>query len=75
MIYLQVSPVSNGTRSIKVNTLLDSSSDSSLDPEVLANKLKLIGEDQPLSLSNAVCMSTPTMSDRLDVRFSMSHNQ
>ena len=62
--YLQVLLiyVSNGTRSVKVNALLDSRSDSTLVTKVLADKLKLTGEDQPLTLSNAVCRSTRTMS-------------
>ena len=62
--YLQVLPiyVLNGTRSIKVNALLDSGSDSTLVTKTLADKLKLTEKDQPLTLSNAVCTSTRTMS-------------
>ena len=62
--YLQVLPicVSNGTRSVKFNTLLDSGSGSTLVTKVLADKWKLTGEDQPLTLSNVVCTSTRTMS-------------
>ena len=57
--YLQVLPiyVSNDTRSVRVDALLDSGSNSTLVTKVLANKLKLPGEDQPLTLSNAVCTS------------------
>ena len=62
--YLQVLPiyVLNSTRSIKVNALLDSGSDSTLVTKTLADKLKLTEKDQPLTLSNAVCTSTRTMS-------------
>ena len=38
--------VSNGTHSVKVNVLLDSGSDSTLVTKVLADKLKLTGEDK-----------------------------
>ena len=64
MTYLQVLPiyVSNGTRSVKVNALLDSGSDSTLVTKVLADKLKLTEEDQPVTLSNAVFTSARTMS-------------
>ena len=64
MTYLQVLPisVSNGTRSVKVDAPLDSGSFSTLVTKVLAAKLKLTGEDQQLTLSNAVCTSTSTMS-------------
>ena len=70
--YLQVLPisVSNGTRSVKVNALLDSGSDWSLITKVLADKLKLTGEDQPLTLSNAVCTSTRRMSKLVNFQIS-----
>ena len=46
--YLQIFPiyVSNGTHSVKVNVLLDSGSNSTLVTKVLADKLKLTGEDK-----------------------------
>ena len=70
--YLQVLPiyVSNGIRSVKVNALLDSGSDSTLVTKVLADKLKLTGEDQPLTLSNAVCTSTRRMSKLVNFQIS-----
>ena len=70
--YLQVLPiyVSNGTRSVRVNALLDSGSNSTLVTKVLANKLKLTGEDQPLTLLNAVYMSTRTMSKLMNFQIS-----
>ena len=70
--YLQVLPiyVSNGTGSIKVNALLDSGSDSTLVTKTLADKLKLTGKDQPLTLSNAVCTSTRTMSKLVNFQIS-----
>ena len=70
--YLQVLPiyVSNGIRSVKVNALLDSGSDSTLVTKVLADKLKLTGEDQPLTLLNAVYMSTRTMSKLVNFQIS-----
>ena len=70
--YLQVLLiyVSNGTRSVKVNALLDSGSDSTLVTKVLADKLKLTGEDQPLTLSNAVCTSTRRMSKLVNFQIS-----
>ena len=70
--YLQVLPiyVSNSTCSVKVNALLDSGSDSTLVAKVLANKLKLTGEDQPLTLLNAVCTSTRTMSKLMNFQIS-----
>ena len=75
--YLQVLPlcVSNGTRSVKVNALLDSGSDSTLVTKVLANKSKLTGKDQPLALSNVVCTSTRTMSKLVNFQIlSPSHS-
>ena len=70
--YLQVSLiyVSKGTRSVKVNALLDSGSDSTLVTKMLANKLKLTGKDQPLTLSNVVCTSTKTMSKLVNFQIS-----
>ena len=70
--YLQVLPiyVSNSTRSIKVNALLDSGSDSTLITKTLADKLKLTGKDQPLTLLNAVCTSTRTMSKLVNFQIS-----
>ena len=56
LTYLQILPiyVSNSTRSVKVNALLDSGSDLTLVTKVFVDKLKQTGEDQPLTLSNAV---------------------
>ena len=56
MTYLQVLAiyVLNGTRSVKVNSLLDSGTDSTLVTKILTDKSKLAGEDQPLTLPNAV---------------------
>ena len=70
--YLQVLPiyVSNRTRSVKVNALLDSGSDSNLVTKILADKLKLTGKDQPLTFSNAVCTSTRTMSTLVNFQIS-----
>ena len=62
--YLQVLQiyVSNGDVLMKVNALLDSGSDSSLVIKALSDKLKLEGKSQTLTLSNAVCSSTKTIS-------------
>ena len=70
--YLQVLPiyVSNGTRSVKVNALLDGGSDSTLVTEVLADKLKVTGEDQPLTLSNTVYTFTRTISKLVNFQIS-----
>ena len=47
---------------MKVNTLLDSASDFALVTKKLVDKLKLEGKSQILTLSNAVCSSTKTIS-------------
>ena len=72
MTYLQVLPiyVSNGTRSVKVNALLDGGSDSTLVTEVLADKLKVTGEDQPLTLSNTVYTFTRAISKLVNFQIS-----
>ena len=54
--------VSNGDVSLKVNALLGSGSDSTLVTKTLADKIKLEGKLQILTLSNAVCSSTKTIS-------------
>ena len=62
--YLQVLQicVSNGDVSMKVNARLVSGSDATLVTKTLAVKLKLEGKSQILTLSNAVCWSTKTIS-------------
>ena len=62
--------VSNSSCSVKVNALLDSGSDSTLVNKVLADKLKLIEEVQPLTLSNTVCTLTRTMSNLVNSQIS-----
>ena len=62
--------VASGTHSVKVKALLNSGSDSTLVTKVLADKLKLTGEDQPLTLLNAVYMSTRTMSKLMNFQIS-----
>ena len=47
---------------MKVNALLDSGSDSTLVTKTIADKLKLEGKSQILTMSNAVCSSTKTIS-------------
>ena len=62
--------VASGTHSVKVKAFLNSGSDSTLVTKVLADKLKLTGEDQPLTLLNAVYMSTRTMSKLVNFQIS-----
>ena len=47
---------------MKVNALLDSGSDSALVSKTLADKLKLKGKSQILTLLKAICSSTKTIS-------------
>ena len=62
--YLQVLQIylSNRDVSMKVNALLDSGSDSALVSKTLADKLKLKGKSQILTLLKAICSSTKTIS-------------
>ena len=59
---------------MKVNALLDSGSDSTLVTKTIADKLKLEGKSQTLTMSNAVCSSTKTISKLVNFHiFSPSH--
>ena len=59
---------------MKVNALLDSGSDSTLVTKTIADKLKLEGKSQILTMSNAVCSSTKTISKLVNFHiFSPSH--
>ena len=74
--YLQVLQiyVSNGNVSMKVNALLDSGSDSTLVTKALADKLKFESKSRILTLSNAVCLSTKTISKLVNLHiFSPLH--
>ena len=51
---------------MKVNALLDSGSDSALVSKTLADKLKLKGKSQILTLLKAICSSTKTISKLLN---------
>ena len=66
--------MSNGDVSMKFNELLDIGSDSTLVTKALADILKLESEFHILTLSNAVCSSTKTISKLVNVHlFSRLH--
>ena len=59
---------------MKVNALLDSGLHSLFVTKTLADKLKLEGKSQILTLSNAVCSSTKTISKLVNFHiFSQLH--
>ena len=74
--FLQVIPlkISNGSKTLDVNALLDSGSDATLITSKLAHQLQLKGEMKQLNISNAISKSVAVKSKLVTFSISLRHH-